>query len=184
MLILKPERLIFFSGNFPLYQCAWGSFSFFLRLHPVYLVLCRGSWSYLTWALYKEIRMDRLLFFYMPTQSWSSTTYWICCLFFPLYGCVKDQVKDRCVGSFLSFQFNSPICLSLYQYHSIFKTICTAWGQGWWFYPRSSLIVEKGFCYPGVLVIPDEFDNCSFHFCEELIWKFDGFCIEYVVYFL
>jgi hypothetical protein len=44
--------------------------------------------------------------------------------------------------------------------------------------PRSSLIVENSFHYPGCFVIPDEFENCSFYLCEQLSWNFDGDCIE------
>jgi hypothetical protein len=29
-------------------------------------------------------------------------------------------------------------------------------------------------------VIPDKFENCSFHPCEELSWNFYGGCIESV----
>ena len=46
--------------------------------------------------------------------------------------------------------------------------------------PRSSFTVENSFSYPGFLVIPDEFENCSFKFYEELSWKFAGYCIESV----
>ena len=31
-----------------------------------------------------------------------------------------------------------------------------------------------------VVVIPDEFENCSFYLYEELIWNFGGDCIESV----
>jgi hypothetical protein len=46
--------------------------------------------------------------------------------------------------------------------------------------PRSSFIVENCLLHLGVFVIPNEFENCSFYLCEELIWSFDGECIEYV----
>jgi hypothetical protein len=46
--------------------------------------------------------------------------------------------------------------------------------------PRRSFIVENWFPYPGFFVTPDEFENCSFYFCDELSWNFDGDCIESV----
>jgi hypothetical protein len=45
-------------------------------------------------------------------------------------------------------------------------------------YPRSSFTVENSFCYPGFLVMPNEFANSSFQLYEELIWNFYGDCIE------
>ena len=44
--------------------------------------------------------------------------------------------------------------------------------------PRSYFIVENSLCYPGIFVIPNEFENCSFELYEELSWTFDGDCIE------
>jgi hypothetical protein len=46
--------------------------------------------------------------------------------------------------------------------------------------PRSSFIVENGFCYPGFFAFPEETENFSFYICEELSWNFDGDCIESV----
>jgi hypothetical protein len=40
--------------------------------------------------------------------------------------------------------------------------------------PRHSLIVESSFSYPGIFVIPEEFENCIFYLCEELNWNFGG----------
>ena len=45
---------------------------------------------------------------------------------------------------------------------------------------RSSFIVENSFSYPGFLVIPNKFANCSFYLYEELSWNFDGDCVESV----
>ena len=44
--------------------------------------------------------------------------------------------------------------------------------------PEVLLLLRIVFHYPGFFVIPDEFENCSFSFCEELSWKFDGDCID------
>jgi hypothetical protein len=55
----------------------------------VYLVLWVGSWSTWTWALYKGIRMDQFVLFYMSTSTWASIICWIYChnlfLFFIFY---------------------------------------------------------------------------------------------------
>ena len=77
-----------------------------------------------------------------------------------------------------SILFHLSTCLSLYQYHAGFNTIAL------YHYlrsrilipPRSSFIVENSFPYPGIFLILNEFENCSF--CEELSWNFDWDCIE------
>lgn len=43
--------------------------------------------------------------------------------------------------------------------------------------PRA-FIADNCFGYPGILVFPDEVENCSF--CDELCWNFDGVCIDSV----
>jgi len=70
----------------------------------------------------------------------------------------------------------------MYQYLTVFYHICSVvqlevrHGDS----IRGSFIVENSFCYPRFFVIPDEFANCSFQFCEELSWNFDGNCNESV----
>jgi hypothetical protein len=43
---------------------------------------------------------------------------------------------------------------------------------------RDSFIVENSLCYPRLFIFPDESVNCPFYLSEELIWNFDGDCIE------
>ena len=69
LLILKPEPLVFSSGNFPLCQCIQGYFPLSILLDSVYLILCEGPWYTWTWALYKGINMDQFSFCYMQTTS-------------------------------------------------------------------------------------------------------------------
>ena len=45
-------------------------------------------------------------------------------------------------------------------------------------------IVRNRFCYTGVYVISDKFDNCFFYLCEGMSWNCDGDCIESVDCFL
>jgi hypothetical protein len=101
--------------------------------------------------------------------------------------------RSKSIGMWIYSSVFSSIpsidCLSLHQCHVGFcfgfesPLLCsTAWGQGWWF-PRTSFIVEHCFRYPGYFVISDEFENCSFHVCEDLCWNFDGDCIESVYCF-
>ena len=49
--------------------------------------------------------------------------------------------------------------------------------------PEVLLYLRIVFPSLGFFVIPDEFGNCSFKRYEELIWNFDGDCIESVDYF-
>jgi len=94
-LILVHKPLVSCSGNFHLCPHVRGSSQLSLILVSVYLVFCGGSWFTCTWALYKEIRMDRFAFFYMLTTCWTNNIFWKHCLFFPLDGFssfFKDQV--------------------------------------------------------------------------------------------
>ena len=46
---------------------------------------------------------------------------------------------------------------------------------------RWSFVVENSCLFVVVVVvIPDEFESCSFYTYEELIWDFDGNCIEFI----
>jgi len=114
--------------NFQLCPCVRDSSPLSLLLVSVYLVLCGGLRSTWTWYLYKAIKMDQFVLFYLLTASWSST---ICskCSFFPLDGFssfVKRSSDHRCVGSFLSLQFYSidlPVCLYTNTIQFFFITI-------------------------------------------------------------
>jgi hypothetical protein len=44
--------------------------------------------------------------------------------------------------------------------------------------PEFLLLLRIVFHYTGVFVAPNELEDCSFCFCEELIWNFGGDCIE------
>ena len=100
--------------------------------------------------------------------------------FFPLDG-FSSFVKDQeTIGVWFDFSvFNSipliylpftvQITCSFYHHCSMLQLEV-----------RDSFLVENSFCYPGFLVIPNEFENCSFYRFEELSWNFDGDCIEYV----
>jgi hypothetical protein len=68
--------------NLPFADVLKAFFPLSLVLDSMYLVLCGGSWSKLTWALYKAVSVNQLAFFYMWTDTWTSTICWICCLFF------------------------------------------------------------------------------------------------------
>ena len=103
--------------------------------------------------------------------------------FFPWYGFdffVKDQVSK--VYGFISassilfhwLTVSVPIPCSFYHYCSVVQLVVRD-GDA-----PSSFIVENCFPYPGLFVIPDEFENCSFYLCEELSWNFYGDCIESV----
>ena len=69
-----------------------------------------------------------------------------------------------------------PILNSFYHYSSSVVELEVRDGDA----PRRSLVVEHSFCYPGFFVIPDEFVDCSFYLCVELIWDFYGDCIKSV----
>jgi hypothetical protein len=86
-------------------------------------------------------------------------------VFFPL---------DR-FGFFDKLSASLPILCGFYYYCSVVQLVVSDSDS-----PRSPLIVEKSFQYPEFFVIPDEYENFSFYFCEELSWKFDGDSIEYV----
>lgn len=49
--------------------------------------------------------------------------------------------------------------------------------------PPEVLIFLNCFCYHGVFVIPDEFDNCSFYLCEELSWNLMGIALNLQITF-
>jgi len=95
----------------------------------------------------------------------------------------KNQVIMVCgfiSGS--SILFHWSICLSLYQFHTVFNDYCSiillkVWDRG---SPRSSFIFEYRVCYLGFFVIPYEFENCSFYLYKELNRNFDGDRIESV----
>jgi hypothetical protein len=57
-LVLEHKLLVFCSGNFPCAHIFEAHPQFCFLLLSVYLVLCGSTW---TWALYKEIRMDRFI---------------------------------------------------------------------------------------------------------------------------
>ena len=46
--------------------------------------------------------------------------------------------------------------------------------------PEVLLSLRRGFAILDFFVIPDEFEDFSFYFVEELSWNFDGDCIESV----
>jgi hypothetical protein len=46
--------------------------------------------------------------------------------------------------------------------------------------PRCLLLLRIVLAILSFFVIPNEFENCSFYLYEELIWNFDGDCIESV----
>ena len=183
---------MFCSGNSPLCGCVHGFFLLSLQLDSVYLILCGGPWSTWTWALKKEIRMDRFAFVNMLTATWASTICWKCCLFSTgWFWLLCQRSSDHtCGGLILGLQFypiDLPACLysSTIQFFFIcfvlfcFNHNCSV-VELEVNSPRSSFIAENSFCYPGFFVIPDEFENCSFYLCEELSWNFDGDCIESV----
>lgn len=116
LLILQHKPLLFCSGNIPPpCQCVLGSFPSFPLLDSLYLDLCGGPWIAWTWALYKEMRMDRFAFYYMRTTSWSSTICCKCWLFsIRCFWLLCQRSSDqRYLGSFLDLQIYSidlPAC--------------------------------------------------------------------------
>jgi hypothetical protein len=172
-MILEHKLLEFCSRKFPLYACVQGYSQISILLVSVYLILWGGPWSTWTWALYKEIRMDRFALFYMLSASWTSTICWKCCLF-SLNGFnsfIKYQ-ETICVWVYFWVFISSPLIfltVSLpipysfffffffYHYCSVIQLECRGGDS-----PRSSLIVENSFRYPVLFVFTNEFGNCSF----------------------
>jgi hypothetical protein len=128
--------------------------------------------------------MDQFIFFYMQTVR--TALFVEDAVFFPLFFFgffVKGQVT---IGVSVYFWvFNSiqlihlsvsvPILCGFYHHCSVVQLEVRNSDSS-----RSSFIVENSFHNSGSFVFPYEVENCSFHVCEELIWNFDGDCIEFV----
>jgi hypothetical protein len=123
--------------------------------------------------LYGEIKRDWFSFFYMLNSSWTSTICWKGCPFSTglVYLLCQSSSEHRCVGSCLGLQFYSidlSTCLCTNTIWFLSLLLCsTAWVQGWWF-PQKFFYCWEYFslsCFVVVVVvvvIPNEFVNCSF----------------------